>query len=174
MNMRNFVGDFGKSDLKPIFETKIRECAAEIRIPRRWTKAQRDYLMARIGPSYVWEIKFSELLRVNRVRERMAYWSRLYLACLPDKPVGKDRLTSSQIQQAREYSTDQLYTDRLIRSGRNQKACCPFHEERSPSFYFYSDGSFHCFGCGAHGSNAVDYVMKLDKKTFPEAVRSLI
>ncbi|MFT9091880.1 MAG: CHC2 zinc finger domain-containing protein, partial [Gluconacetobacter sp.] len=36
---------------------------------------------------------------------------------------------------------------RLVRSGRNWKACCPFHGEKTPSFYVYDD-HYNCFGCG--------------------------
>src|SRR5579864_4591893 len=38
----------------------------------------------------------------------------------------------------------------LRRSGRLWTACCPFHREKTPSFYVYAD-HYHCFGCGAHG-----------------------
>ena len=46
----------------------------------------------------------------------------------------------------------------LKKAGREYKACCPFHGEKTPSFYVYDDG-YHCFGCGAHG-NAIDFLMK--------------
>ncbi len=60
---------------------------------------------------------------------------------------------------------------KLTKSGRNWKGCCPFHNEKSPSFYVYEDG-FHCFGCGAHG-DAVSFVMRISGAAFPEAVESL-
>ncbi|EGO95039.1 CHC2 zinc finger domain-containing protein, partial [Acidiphilium sp. PM] len=47
---------------------------------------------------------------------------------------------------------------RLERAGRDQKGCCPFHNEKSPSFYVYDD-HYHCFGCGAHG-DAISFVMQ--------------
>jgi len=47
---------------------------------------------------------------------------------------------------------------RLARSGKQWKGCCPFHGERTPSFYVYDDG-YHCFGCGAHG-DAISFVMQ--------------
>ena len=41
---------------------------------------------------------------------------------------------------------------KLIRAGREWKACCPFHNEKTPSFTVNDDkGFYHCFGCGAHG-----------------------
>ncbi|WP_237212820.1 DNA primase [Falsiroseomonas oryziterrae] len=60
---------------------------------------------------------------------------------------------------------------RLTRSGRNWKACCPFHGEKTPSFYVYDD-HFHCFGCGAHG-DAITFVMRAEGASFPEAVERL-
>lgn len=62
---------------------------------------------------------------------------------------------------------------KLTRAGREYKACCPFHNEKSPSFYVNDDKQFyHCFGCGAHGS-IIDFVMRHDNQSFPEAVESL-
>lgn len=62
---------------------------------------------------------------------------------------------------------------RLVRSGREHKACCPFHKEKTPSFTVNDDkGFFHCFGCGAHG-DVVGFVMRHDHMSFPEAVEAL-
>lgn len=61
----------------------------------------------------------------------------------------------------------------LKKSGRNYMACCPFHQEKSPSFSVAPDKQFYyCFGCGASG-NAVGFLMEYDRLTFPEAVRQL-
>ncbi len=60
---------------------------------------------------------------------------------------------------------------KLSKSGRNWCGCCPFHTEKSPSFYVYEDG-FHCFGCGAHG-DAITFVMQTGGTTFPDAVAQL-
>jgi DNA primase len=60
---------------------------------------------------------------------------------------------------------------RLARSGRQWKGCCPFHGEKTPSFYVYDD-HFHCFGCGAHG-DAISFVMQSQGSSFPEAVEQL-
>jgi DNA primase len=60
---------------------------------------------------------------------------------------------------------------RLVRSGRESKGCCPFHGEKTPSFYVYDD-HFHCFGCGEHG-DAITFVMKSQGASFMDAVESL-
>lgn len=60
---------------------------------------------------------------------------------------------------------------KLARSGRNWKGCCPFHNEKTPSFYVYDNG-FHCFGCGASG-DAISFVMQTQGLGFMEAVEQL-
>ena len=62
---------------------------------------------------------------------------------------------------------------RLTRAGREYKGCCPFHNEKTASFYVNDDKQFfHCFGCGAHGT-VIDFVMRHDNLSFPEAVDAL-
>jgi len=62
---------------------------------------------------------------------------------------------------------------RLIRKGREYSGLCPFHNEKSPSFTVNDEkGFYHCFGCGAHGG-VIDFVMNIDKLSFPEAVERL-
>jgi len=61
----------------------------------------------------------------------------------------------------------------LKRSGVNYKGLCPFHNEKTPSFSVnQAKQVFHCFGCGA-GGTVFTFVMKVERLTFPEAVRFL-
>ena len=61
----------------------------------------------------------------------------------------------------------------LKKAGKNYKACCPFHEEKSPSFTVAQDKQFYyCFGCGA-GGNALGFVMEFDRLDFLPAVEML-
>ncbi len=61
----------------------------------------------------------------------------------------------------------------LRRSGYSWKACCPFHTEKTPSFYVTpSRQSFHCFGCGV-GGDAVKFVMMFENLDYPTALRRL-
>ncbi len=61
----------------------------------------------------------------------------------------------------------------LKKAGREWTACCPFHNERSPSFYVSPQKQFfHCFGCGAHGS-AIKFIMDYDRLEFPDAIEEL-
>ena len=62
---------------------------------------------------------------------------------------------------------------RLTRAGREHKGCCPFHNEKTPSFYVNDDKQFyHCFGCGAHG-DAIGFAMTHDNLSFIEAIEAL-
>ncbi len=61
----------------------------------------------------------------------------------------------------------------LKQAGRNFKAPCPFHHEKTPSFVVNPDKQiFHCFGCGV-GGNVVTFVMKQERMEFPEALKFL-
>ena len=61
----------------------------------------------------------------------------------------------------------------LRKAGVNWKGLCPFHSEKTPSFMVNpKKGIFHCFGCGV-GGDAFGFLMRQDRVTFPEAVRSL-
>jgi len=61
----------------------------------------------------------------------------------------------------------------LKKAGREWKAPCPFHNEKTPSFWVSPDKQFyHCFGCGAHGT-ALGFLMEYDKLPFPDAVEEL-
>ena len=61
----------------------------------------------------------------------------------------------------------------LKKAGREWTACCPFHNERTPSFYVSpAKQFFHCFGCGAHGS-AIKFLMDYERLEFPDAIEEL-
>lgn len=61
----------------------------------------------------------------------------------------------------------------LKKSGVRYVGCCPFHQEKTPSFYvFPHTGTFKCFGCG-EGGDAIHFIEKAENKTFVEAVRTL-
>ncbi len=76
----------------------------------------------------------------------------------------RNRLTLSDIVRRRVA---------LKRKGREWTACCPFHQEKTPSFFVNDEKAFyHCFGCGKHGDH-VGFLMEAEGLTFMEAVKSL-
>ena len=61
----------------------------------------------------------------------------------------------------------------LVKKGRDYKACCPFHQEKTPSFSVSSEKQFyHCFGCG-EGGGALNFIKKFDNLDFIDAVERL-
>ena len=62
---------------------------------------------------------------------------------------------------------------KLKKTGKNFSACCPFHQEKTPSFSVNPEKQFYyCFGCGA-GGNALGFVMDYERMEFREAIESL-
>lgn len=61
----------------------------------------------------------------------------------------------------------------ITKKGKDHTGCCPFHQEKTPSFTVSEAKQFyHCFGCGAHG-NAISFLIEHKHHTFPEAVQLL-
>ena len=66
-----------------------------------------------------------------------------------------------------------MRTTKLQRAGREWKACCPFHDEKSPSFTVSDEkGFYHCFGCGAHG-DVIRWMTDQRGLSFMDAVKEL-
>ena len=64
-------------------------------------------------------------------------------------------------------------TVKLSRAGREHKGCCPFHQEKTPSFYVNDEkGFYHCFGCSAHG-DAIRFLTDAGGLPFIDAVKEL-
>lgn len=85
-------------------------------------------------------------------------------------------MTDSQVQQVKQR-TDivEIIGEKLqlSRAGRSFRALCPFHSEKSPSFYVSPEMQvFRCFGCGAKG-DAFSFLEQYDRMTFPESLRYL-
>lgn len=62
---------------------------------------------------------------------------------------------------------------KLKKTGRSYSGCCPFHQEKTPSFHVYRDkGYYHCFGCQANG-NAIRFLMDIDSRNFIDVMQEL-
>lgn len=85
---------------------------------------------------------------------------------IPDDVVDRVRESADIVEVIGEHLP-------LKPAGRNMKALCPFHPEKTPSFMVSPEKQiYHCFGCGA-GGNVFNFLMQFESITFPEAVRSL-
>jgi DNA primase len=70
-------------------------------------------------------------------------------------------------------STVVMRTTKLQKAGREWKACCPFHDEKTPSFYVNDQkGFYHCFGCGAHG-DVISWMTEQRGLSFIDAIKEL-
>lgn len=89
------------------------------------------------------------------------------------KPTPKGVLPGGTIEAAREYPIQDLFDVQFRRSGHNLVGLCPFHNERTPSFYvFVKQNRAHCFGC--HKSvDTIDAYMELNDCNFKTAVMAL-
>ncbi len=93
-------------------------------------------------------------------------FSRFHLALIPPETLELIRSRLDIVELVGEYVP-------LTRAGRNMKARCPFHQERSPSFIVSPERqTFHCFGCG-EGGDAFSFVMKSESLSFMEAAEKL-
>lgn len=80
------------------------------------------------------------------------------------------------IERAKSVSIKDLLIDRQLYQGGSGrvKVLCPFHTEKTPSFFIYPDNSWYCFGCHVHGQSSIDFIKKLHGFKFPEAVKFLL
>lgn len=100
---------------------------------------------------------------MRRVREQRAW---IMAGRIPEKFID-DLLSRTDIVDVIDMRVP------LKKAGKDYKACCPFHEEKTPSFTVSADKQFYyCFGCGARG-NVIGFMMEYDRMSFPEAVREL-
>lgn len=85
---------------------------------------------------------------------------------ISDQTVEEIRAQADVVEVVRDYVD-------LKPSGRQWKGCCPFHQEKTPSFFVTPEtGTYHCFGCGESG-DVFSFIMKKESVSFPDAVRSL-
>jgi DNA primase len=85
---------------------------------------------------------------------------------IPEDTISQIRERTDMVALVSEYVP-------LKRSGRSFKGLCPFHSEKTPSFYVHPERCFfHCFGCQTSG-DALSFVMKVEGRSFPDVVRML-
>jgi len=104
-------------------------------------------------------------------------YKTLYIeyATLKANWIKNDKITDDVIQKCREVPVETLIPSHQMKDvgGGRLMTTCPFHDEQKPSFFVFPDNSWHCFGCSAHGQNAIDIVIKLRDTGFYEAVKYL-
>lgn len=117
---------------------------------------------------------FSEYFVISEwIRYWLNLWSKINKDYTP--PVRPNHQFSDiEIQRAKMYPIERLYKGNLRNSGKRFVGLCPFHKERTPSFYIFENNTWHCFGACSTGGDAINFAMKLYDITFPVAVRRLL
>lgn len=81
-------------------------------------------------------------------------------------------MSKLKLEKLRKIDFTSFIRTQISRSGDKRRTLCPFHHEKTASFFIYPNNSYYCFGCGVYG-NAIDFVMKKMNLTFKEACRIL-
>ena len=83
-----------------------------------------------------------------------------------------NQLTEQELELIRSIPITHVLNIRAP-TNRPHKICCPIHNEKTPSFTIYPDGSFFCYGCNVGGNNAIDLLTKMGL-SFKEAVEEIL
>ena len=85
-------------------------------------------------------------------------------------PSWPEQVKEDNIASAKRYPIEEMYEGKLRKVGQVLMGCCPFHEERTPSFAVYPEkNTWYCFGC-ASGGDAVSFYMKKTGCSFIQAI----
>lgn len=109
--------------------------------------------------------------KLDQAQRRVNWLRRATRAYAPDKL--KTGIDEDDVTTARLVPIDSIMTSKPRRSHGRLFYCCPYHQEKSPSFCVFADNKFRCFGCGANG-DVIDLTMKLEKIDFVAAVKLLL
>ncbi len=160
-------------EAKAIIPLKIREW--QIR-ERKLLAALKTKIKKLEGLSGLDALVFREWLKItdaSEVAEVRRHIRRLRFALAPPRASSR-RITQTDIETARSVPIQDLLLESCFtKSGNQLKTLCPFHQEKTPSFYVRPDRNrFHCFGCDKSGSS-IDLAMLLYDCGFVNAVKRL-
>ncbi len=149
------------------------------------TDTREDFEQNNINIAYFkpfWEATWFYLSRpaIRKATELANQISKLDLALgiavslSEDKEFKRGKYTEVQVEEANSYPVEDLISGTVRKSGKRYMACCPLHKEDTPSFVIFEDNSWHCFGCGKHGTGAIGFVMDRDNVDFKVAVERIL
>lgn len=174
--------DTFKESLKDIIQSKLegalKRCKELKTIRDRRLEIVSKRTKADSFDRYFWSsIVFHEFSEYFVIQKWLRYWLNLWYKVspqsLPPQVKNWDSIDEWKIQQARNVPIENFYEGRLRRSGLRLVGLCPFHKERTPSFFIFPDNHFHCYGCQAHG-DVIDFVMRARGLNFIEAMKYLL
>ena len=118
-----------------------------------------------------------EWLKINEVEDLVEIEKHIkrlkFLRSVSKGRVLKGQITEEDIQRAKSVPIENIINKPLKRMGKKLITCCPFHDEKHPSFYIYPEtNSCWCFSCG-QGGDSISFVMSFYGLNFLDAVRKL-
>lgn len=160
------------------YQSKRRELIDKIRSFRKKVKATVKTKNENDVSLWFWEYAIPKYLftpDIITIDRRLTYLKQLnYL--LHRKGKAENNNWRDRIERARVtplFDIAEPYLQKVRRVGNRVTACCPLHEDNTPSFFIYlNENRFHCYGCGAHG-DTISFVMRKENLTFLDAVRRL-
>jgi hypothetical protein len=127
-----------------------------------------------------------EIDPINSARTK-TFWTKVWKSYLRNSPDYKELVElqdyikylkkpdymPTDLASIKQIPINSLFQDKLIKYGNVFKGRCPFHSEKTPSFYIYTKtNTFHCFGCSANG-DVIAFYMKLHDCSFIDTINKL-
>lgn len=164
--------------LKDIIPDKLSECLnrqQQLQNEQRERAKIIDKLPEK--DKWYWEewdtIWFSEFVYINKW---LKYWNTLYQKVSNDYKEAytfNDSISDEDVEKAKEYLIEDLYPGELKKSGSRLIGKCPFHEEKTGSFFIFPENTWYCFGACKEGGDVISFYQKLNDYDFLEAVKYL-
>ena len=121
-------------------------------------------------------LKLHDCPKLLETEKEIQYFKRFINGIDGKRKKTKNRIDDDKVEQALDVPIESIIRPniQLNKAGKNYIGLCPFHMDKHPSFYLYTDtNSFYCFGCQT-GGNVINYVMQFYGYDFIEAVKWLI
>lgn len=170
---------YSKKELVEMFPESKKNISEKIREIKREHRSQKDLIKnvlgiyeghkdAWFGDEFIKVFLMGDLLKYERRLRNLEYFNNPYSKA-------KNKLNDIEIQRAREYPILEVAEAflKVQKSGSRYKALCPFHEEKTSSFFMFPDNNrFYCFGCHEKG-DVIKLTMALHGINFIDAVKML-
>lgn len=167
-------------EVKEVIPKKIKECEAAIRekeqeiatVLNKIYMLETDEFSEWFGEEIV---KMQMIPALDKLEKNLFRLNHLKYLLNPNKQTTDHYKFNERIEIARRYPIGELARGKLElrQAGKNFSSLCPFHNEKTPSFYIYPESNtFHCFGCQQHG-DVIKLAMALHGADFKGAVSML-
>ena len=166
-------------EAKKIIPVKIRELKLEIKAKKRLVKEKLKILYAHklddfsiwFGEEYINQFLILDLIDINRNINRL---ERLQSEWFKTKCPFK--ISDADIERAKNNPIVEIASEmlELRKVGNRFRSLCPFHKEKTPSFYIFPEtNTYHCFGCQKHG-DVINFTQNIFNIEFKDAIKKLI